>query len=82
MKVLIRITSQISILNMYSKSYMIFMRNDQYNIGDAAQYVNSNELRETLISLEQHNLNDEPYENEIDDYVNVINEKDKKQLSH
>ncbi len=46
------------------------------------QYVNSNELRETLISLEQYNLNDEPYENEIDDYVNVINEKDKKQLSH
>lgn len=39
------------------------------------QYVNSNELRETLISLEQYNLNDEPYENEIDDYVNVINEK-------
>ena len=75
MKVLIRITSQISILNMYSKSYMIFMRkNDQYNISDAVQYVNSNELRETLISLEQYSLNDEPYENEIDDYVNVINE--------
>ncbi|XBD69507.1 DNA primase [Staphylococcus aureus] len=49
--------------------------NDQYNISDAVQYVNSNELRETLISLEQYNLNDEPYENEIDDYVNVINEK-------
>ena len=30
--------------------------------------------RETLISLEQYSLNDEPYENEIDDYVNVINE--------
>ncbi|HDA7542899.1 TPA: DNA primase [Staphylococcus aureus] len=48
--------------------------NDQYNISDAVQYVNSNELRETLISLEQYSLNDEPYENEIDDYVNVINE--------
>ena len=82
MKVLIRITSQISILNMYSKSYMILCGNDQYNISDAVQYVNSNELRETLTSLEQYNLNDEPYENEIDDYVNVINEKDKKQLSH
>ncbi|HCX2266833.1 TPA: DNA primase [Staphylococcus aureus] len=52
-----------------------YSENDQYNISDAVQYVNSNELRETLISLEQYNLNDEPYENEIDDYVNVINEK-------
>ncbi|HDA7771323.1 TPA: DNA primase [Staphylococcus aureus] len=52
-----------------------YAENDQYNISDAVQYVDSNELRETLISLEQYNLNDEPYENEIDDYVNVINEK-------
>ncbi|UVJ30295.1 DNA primase [Staphylococcus aureus] len=52
-----------------------YAENDQYNISDAVQYVNSNELRETLISLEQYSLNDEPYENEIDDYVNVINEK-------
>ncbi|EMQ1326588.1 DNA primase [Staphylococcus aureus] len=52
-----------------------YAENDQYNISDAVQYVNSNELRETLISLEQYNLNDEPYENEIDDYVNVINKK-------
>lgn len=52
-----------------------YAENDQYNISDAVQYVNSNELRETLISLEQYNLNDEPYEDEIDDYVNVINEK-------
>lgn len=52
-----------------------YAENDQYNISDAVQYVNSNDLRETLISLEQYNLNDEPYENEIDDYVNVINEK-------
>ncbi|HDG5414013.1 TPA: DNA primase [Staphylococcus aureus] len=51
-----------------------YAENDQYNISDSVQYVNSNELRETLISLEQYSLNDEPYENEIDDYVNVINE--------
>ncbi|HCW9569764.1 TPA: DNA primase [Staphylococcus aureus] len=51
-----------------------YAENDQYNISDAVQYVNSNELRETLISLEQYSLNDEPYENEIDDYVNIINE--------
>ncbi|HDZ0048831.1 TPA: DNA primase [Staphylococcus aureus] len=51
-----------------------YAENDQYNISDAVQYVNSNELRETLISLEQYSLNDEPYENEIDDYVNVISE--------
>ncbi|HEJ7596924.1 TPA: DNA primase [Staphylococcus aureus] len=62
-----------------------YAENDQYNISDAVQYVNSNELRETLISLEQYNLNDEPYENEIDDYVNVINEKGQetiKSLNH
>ncbi|EVJ12464.1 TPA: DNA primase [Staphylococcus aureus] len=57
-----------------------YAENDQYNISDAVQYVNSNELRETLISLEQYNLNDEPYENEIDDYVNVINEKGQKTI--
>lgn len=51
-----------------------YAENDQYNISDAVQYVDSNELRETLISLEQYSLNDEPYEHEIDDYVNVINE--------
>ncbi|HHC6426102.1 TPA: DNA primase [Staphylococcus aureus] len=57
-----------------------YAENDQYNISDAVQYVNSNELRETLISLEQYNLNDEPYENEIDDYVNVINEKEQETI--
>ncbi|HHE1048254.1 TPA: DNA primase, partial [Staphylococcus aureus] len=36
-----------------------YAENDQYNISDAVQYVNSNELRETLISLEQYSLNDE-----------------------
>ncbi|HCY8858009.1 TPA: DNA primase [Staphylococcus aureus] len=57
-----------------------YAENDQYNISDAVQYVNSNELRETLISLEQYSLNDEPYENEIDDYVNVINENGQKTI--
>ncbi|MEW7243809.1 DNA primase [Staphylococcus aureus] len=57
-----------------------YAENDQYNISDAVQYVNSNELRETLISLEQYSLNDEPYENEIDDYVNVINENGQEKI--
>ncbi|MBW1315413.1 DNA primase [Staphylococcus aureus] len=57
-----------------------YAENDQYNISDAVQYVNSNELRETLISLEQYSLNDEPYENEIDDYVNVINENEQETI--
>lgn len=51
-----------------------YAQNDKYDISDAIQYVDSNEIKETLIGLEQYHLNDEPYDNEIDDYINVINE--------
>ena len=36
------------------------------------QYIESNELREVLIELDQYHLNDEPYENEIEDYIQII----------
>ena len=48
----------------YSKNY--------YTISDMMQYIESNELREVLIELDQYHLNDEPYENEIEDYIQII----------
>ena len=63
--------------NNYFKSiinvlYDYFSKNDNYTISDMIQYAQSNDLREALIELDQYNLNDEPYENEIEDYIQII----------
>lgn len=50
-----------------------FSEHDNYSISDVMQYIDSNELREAFIELEQYTLNDEPYENEIEDYILIIN---------
>ena len=50
-----------------------FSEQDYYSISDVMQYIESNDLREAFIELEQYNLNDEPYENEIEDYIHIIN---------
>ena len=52
--------------------YDYFSKNDNYTISDMIQYAQSNDLREALIELDQYNLNDEPYENEIEDYIQII----------
>ena len=39
------------------------------------QYIDSMSL-EAFIELEQYTLNDEPYENEIEDYILIINNND------
>lgn len=49
-----------------------YSKNDYYTISDMMQYIESNELREVLIELDQYHLNDEPYENEIEDYIQII----------
>lgn len=49
---------------------------DNYSISDVMQYIDSNELREAFIELDQYTLNDEPYENEIEDYILIINNND------
>lgn len=53
-----------------------FSEHDNYSIRDVMQYIDSNELREAFIELEQYTLNDEPYENEIEDYILIINNND------
>lgn len=50
-----------------------FSEHDNYSISDVMQYIDTNELREAFIELEQYSLNDEPYENEIEDYILIIN---------
>lgn len=52
--------------------YDYYSKNDYYTISDMMQYIESNELREVLIELDQYHLNDEPYENEIEDYIQII----------
>lgn len=53
-----------------------FSEHDNYSISDVMQYIDSNELREAFIELDQYTLNDEPYENEIEDYILIINNND------
>ncbi|PTH03646.1 DNA primase [Staphylococcus capitis] len=53
-----------------------FSEHDNYSISNVMQYIDSNELREAFIELEQYTLNDEPYENEIEDYILIINNND------
>ncbi|MDS3984746.1 DNA primase [Staphylococcus capitis] len=53
-----------------------FSKHDNYSISDVMQYIDSNELREAFIELDQYTLNDEPYENEIEDYILIINNND------
>lgn len=67
--------------NKYFKSifnilHEYFSEHDNYSISDVMQYIDSNELREAFIELEQYTLNDEPYENEIEDYILIINNND------
>ncbi|TPX81297.1 DNA primase [Staphylococcus capitis] len=67
--------------NKYFKSILnilhdYFSEHDNYSISDVMQYIDSNELREAFIELEQYTLNDEPYENEIEDYILIINNND------
>lgn len=38
------------------------------------QYIDSDDLREALISLDSHVLNEEPFEHELEDYINILNE--------
>lgn len=56
----------------FSYLYDYYSKNDYYTISDMMQYIESNELREVLIELDQYHLNDEPYENEIEDYFQII----------
>ncbi|MCD8870239.1 DNA primase [Staphylococcus gallinarum] len=63
-----------------------YSENDTFNISDVLQYVDYNEIKEALISLDNYMINEEPYEHEIDDYLNTIisnrNEETIESLNH
>ncbi|PTI45546.1 DNA primase, partial [Staphylococcus succinus] len=48
-----------------------YSENDTFNISDVLQYIDSNEIKEAFISLDNYMINEEPFEYEIDDYINT-----------
>lgn len=63
-----------------------YSENDTFNISDVLQYIDSNEIKEAFISLDNYMINEEPYEHEIDDYLNTLltnrNEETIESLNH
>lgn len=51
-----------------------YSNNDTYQLSSMIQYIDSDDLREALISLDSHVLNEEPFEHELEDYINILNE--------
>ncbi len=49
-----------------------YSENDTFNISDVLQYIDSNEIKEAFISLDNYLINEEPFEHEIDDYINTL----------
>lgn len=51
-----------------------YSKNDTYQLSSMIQYIDSDDLREALISLDSYVLNEEPFEHELEDYINILNE--------
>lgn len=51
-----------------------YSENETYILSDVIQYVDSDEMKEAFIALDNFLLNDEPYDHELDDYVVIIQE--------
>ena len=49
-----------------------YSENETYILSDVIQYVDSDEMKEAFIALDNFLLNDEPYDHELDDYVAII----------
>ena len=45
-----------------------------YTISDMILYTDNDNLRDAIIALDNYDINQEPYDSEIEDYMNVINE--------
>ena len=58
----------------YSVLEDFYAENDSYTISDMILYTDNDNLRDAIIALDNYNLNQEPYDSEIEDYMNVINE--------
>ncbi|SCS23951.1 DNA primase [Staphylococcus caeli] len=63
-----------------------YSENDMFLISDVLQYIDSNEIKEAFISLDNYMINEEPYEYEMDDYINTVianrNEETIESLNH
>ncbi|HJG55738.1 DNA primase [Staphylococcus arlettae] len=46
--------------------------NGTFDISDVLQYIDISEIKEAFISLDNYKINEEPFEYEIDDYINTI----------
>ena len=46
--------------------------NGTFDISDVLQYIDISEIKEAFISLDNYKINEEPFEHEIDDYINTI----------
>lgn len=58
----------------YSILEEFYAENDKYSISDMILYTDNDDLRDAIIVLDNYDLNEEPYDSEIEDYMNVINE--------
>lgn len=58
----------------YSILEEFYAGNDKYSISDMILYTDNDDLRDAIIVLDNYDLNEEPYDSEIEDYMNVINE--------
>ncbi|PTE38684.1 DNA primase [Staphylococcus equorum] len=70
----------------FSVLHQFYSEHDTFNISDVLQYIDSNEIKEAFISLDNYMINEEPFEYEIDDYVNTLtsnrNEETIESLNH
>ncbi|OEK56913.1 DNA primase [Staphylococcus equorum] len=66
--------------------HQFYSEHDTFNISNVLQYIDSNEIKEAFISLDNYMINEEPFEYEIDDYVNTLtsnrNEETIESLNH
>ena len=58
----------------YSVLEDFYAENDSYTISDMLLYTDNDNLRDAIIALDNYDINQEPYDSEIEDYMNVINE--------
>ena len=64
----------INFSNVYSVLEDFYAENDSYTISDMILYTDNDNLRDAIIALDNYDINQEPYDSEIEDYMNVINE--------
>ncbi|PTK67425.1 DNA primase [Staphylococcus borealis] len=58
----------------YSILEEFYAENYKYSISDMILYTDNDDIRDAIIALDSYDLNEEPYDSEIEDYMDVINE--------